>query len=162
MTKKKTTKIIYGFLGGAWCSDEAEYPTHSVVELKAHEIKKILKYMDKLGSPGLKDVTSLSCGQGFCEWVRSSDHPQFAKDLGLSIDTVANTDESSDVAVLTSPAPDLADLAHVDRFNTRGMCEAVVTHTHVYWVGYEKYSGAKMESPVIERRTLEEWLAGKF
>jgi hypothetical protein len=63
-------KTIKGVLGGAYCSNEYDYPTHSLVYLTNKDIKRILALMDKLKSKDLKDVRNLITGIGDCSWFR--------------------------------------------------------------------------------------------
>jgi hypothetical protein len=172
---KVAKKTIKGVLGGAYCSSDYDYPTHSLVYLTNKDIKRILAFMDKLKSKDLKDVHSLTTEIGNCSWFRvinsASNYGIIAEALGVSADDLSNMDSDSFVPVTTDwkyfwGMKDENDRYLVrylvDVYSSGGVVHCVISRNSVYWKGYETHSGSKMESPCFYRKRLEKWLKGDF
>lgn len=157
--KKTQNEALKGFLSGAWSQDEYEYPTHSVVTLDNKGIKKILGFMDKVTNS--KDISSVNCGVGYCDYFRVPiEHfEKVASILGVKTDDLSNvsTDKLIPLFNSTEIPEDL-----IETYRTGGMGECEVHGDWVFWRGEEKYSNSRMESPCINRATLEKWLEGDF
>lgn len=155
MAKKK----LVGILSGAWAQDEYDYPTHSVVTLDDKGIKKILGFMDMVTNS--EDISSINCNVGYCDYfrVREEHLEKVASFLGVNTDDLSNvsTDKLIPLFNTAEIAPDL-----IETYRTGGMVDCEVHGDWVVWKGEEKYSNSRMESPAIDRATLEKWLEGDF
>lgn len=154
-----TLKALKGFLSGAWAQDEYEYPTHSVVSLDNKGIKKILGFMDMVANS--EDISSINCNVGYCDYFRLHKHhlEKVASILGIKTDDLSNvsTDKMIPLFNSTEIPEDL-----IETYRTHGMVDCEVHGDWVVWKGEEKYSNSRMESPFINRATLEKWLKGDF
>lgn len=158
---KKNVKQIQGFVSGAWCADDYEYPTHTFVTLNPEQIKAILKKMDQVKKD--KSITAVSCNLGFCDYFRIAEQnlTKFAAITGLNPDDLSNVDTSKYLPVFTEIA-DVTALDLVEEYRTGGHVDTEIHESYVVWKAHEKYNGALMESPCIDRPVLEKWLKGVF
>lgn len=153
-------KKLAGILSGAWAQNEYDYPTHSIITLDTKEIKKILSLMNMVGK-SKKGIRSLNCAIGYCDYFRIPEHhmEKVASILGVKVDDLSNISTDKLIPLFNSTEIPV-DL--IDTYLTDGMVECEIHREWVFWKGEEKYSQMRMESPCIDRATLEKWLNKDF
>jgi hypothetical protein len=80
--------------------------------------------------------------------------------LGVRVDDLSNVDTDKYLPIFHTVDVTTTDL--VEAYSTGGCVDCEVSENHVVWKGEEKYNGANMESPCIERSVLKKWLGGNY